>query len=891
MLRVMGAPLAATDRSVAQLRTPGTARAMFGAGAAAVVLALLLLAMVTHRGLLDRGPADPPTSGSPPAAAIGGDLAAYRISGANGTLSAENPAQRLSSRFEASGVLVRSGDLVVGMRLRAVGGRDLATGRAPAPTRADAPTRVVYRHSALTEWYLNGPRGLEQGYILTRAPAGTRAGALTLAIGISGDARARISRDARSISFSRGRTALRYGGLTAIDATGRKLHSSLELAGSQLRLRVDARGARYPVQIDPLIEQGGKLTGGGEQGAGQFGLAVALSADGNTAVVGAPRDQEFAGAAWAFTRSGETWSQQGGKLTSGELESVGSEAGCDEESEGDDCGFGRALAVSADGSTALIGAPRVNEGQGAAWIFTRSGGTWTRGQKLVGGGEETNEGHFGRGVALSSDGKTALVGAPGDRSHRGSTWTFVRSGSTWSQQGAKLIPSNAVGQAHFGGNVALSANGATALVGAPGDSGNVGASWVLSRSGASWAQDAKLTGGEEAGAAHMGVSVALSGAGDTALIGGRRDAGDLGAAWAFKRSGGSWSQQGAKLIGDAEGARGEFGFSVTLSDDGNTALIGAPRDNSAEGAVRRFTRTGDSWTAQTEQLAGAGATGNLWFGASVAIAGDGATALVGASHDDARVGAAWAFADRPFSTQPPAVANVTPAEGPAAGGTSVRIEGTNFSAAGAVRFGSLAAASFIVRSATVIEAVTPPAPAGAVDVTVSTPAGTSAIDPSSDRFTFTGQGPGGGPGAGAVGSAGAAGTAGIGVLGSIGSASARCQVALANRRIAVQAHRSAVLRLLRSGAGSCSGRLTLRYKLKLKGRRYKLKTIGTAIFSIPPAKSQVVKIKLNAYGHGLLRRGHGRLNASLAILRLRPAPALGRTASVRLSVKKAPKRL
>jgi len=867
---------------------------MAAASAAALLMALLLIAMATERGLLTGGSADRDLAGTASAVTPNAG-AAYRITGPSGALLARNPAQHLSARFASSGVHVQSGDLTVGMRLRAVGGH--AVGAAATPTRAggETSTRVLYARAGVTEWYLNGPRGLEQGFTIQHAPAGKPAGRLTLAIETSERAKAAISPDQRSISFTRGSTSLRYAGLAAKDATGRTLPSSLSLAGTEVRLRVDDRGASYPVQVDPLIEQGSKLTvtASGEQDAGQFGLAAALSEDGSTAIVGAPRDQEFAGAAWAYTRSGGAWTQQGGKLTSGEAEPVGEEAGCDEESgEADDCGFARAIAISADGNTALMGAPRVGEGQGAAWIFTRSGGAWTRGAKLVGGAEETKEGHFGRGVALSADGSTAVVGAPGDRSHRGSIWTFARSGSSWSQQGAKSVPSDAVGQAHFGGSVSLSTSGATALVGGPGDSANAGASWVLTRSGASWSQAAKLTGSEEVGASHMGASTALSAAGDTALIGGRRDAGDLGAAWAFKLASGKWSQQGAKLTAQGEEAHGEFGFSVALPDSGSTALIGAPRDGSSNGTARQFTRSGDTWTEQTEQLAGAGGQGNPWFGASVALSGDGTAALVGGAHDAGRIGAVWAFSDRPFSTQPPTVTGVAPAEGPATGGTSVRISGTNFTAAGAVRFGSLPAASFSVRSATLIEAVTPAAPAGAVEVSVSTPAGTSALVPSADRFTFTGPSAGEVAGTGSGGAAGVGLTARFGVLGIGAATSARCQLALASTRIAVQSRRSsrsAALRLSRTGAGSCSGRLTLSYKIKRKAKRPKLKTIGTAAFSIPRAGSQVVRINLNSYGSKLLRKRKGRLNATLAIVRVNPAPLLGKTASVRLSLKKASK--
>ena len=285
-------------------------------------------------------------------------------------------------------------------------------------------------------------------------------------------------------------------------------------------------------------------------GAGRFGRSVALSADGNTALVGAPRDSGEAGAVWVFTRTGSTWTQQA-KLIGGDEESGAGR-------------FGRGVALSADGNTALIGAPN-GGGGGAAWVFTRSGSTWTQQAKLTGAGESGN-GWFGQSVALSADGDTALIGGYVDHSDTGAAWVFERSGAgvsaTWEQQGAKLTGGEESGEGEFGWSVALSAEGDTALIGGRKDDGGIGAAWVFTRTGsgagASWAQQgAKLTGGgEESGEGEFGQSVALSAEGDTALIGGFHDDSGDGAAWVFARSGSgagaSWAQQGAKLTGAGE---------------------------------------------------------------------------------------------------------------------------------------------------------------------------------------------------------------------------------------------------------------------------------------------------------------------------------------------------
>ena len=107
------------------------------------------------------------------------------------------------------------------------------------------------------------------------------------------------------------------------------------------------------------------------------GCSVALSADGNTAIVGGPNDNSGIGAAWVFTRSGGVWTQQGIKLVG--TGAIGA------------AGQGNSVALSADGNTAIVGGPGDNSDTGAAWVFTRSGGVWTQqGSKLVGTGAVGN---------------------------------------------------------------------------------------------------------------------------------------------------------------------------------------------------------------------------------------------------------------------------------------------------------------------------------------------------------------------------------------------------------------------------------------------------------------------------------------------------------------------
>ncbi len=826
-------------------------------------------------------------------AALGAESPAYRVSASGGAFQALGPGRRLSAHFERSGVELGAGPLMVGMSLRAIGYGAALTAQGDVSPTASA-NGVSYAYAQLSEWYVNGPLGLEQGFTIPRAPAAHPTGPLTLSMAISGDANAALSADGQSVTFSRaGVGSLRYAGLSASDARGRVLHSWLSVHAGRLLLMVDTRGARYPLRIDPLIQQGEKLTGAEEVGEGELGLSVVLSADGNTALIGGPRDDNFAGAAWVFARTGSTWTQQGPKLTAGEASAHLAPGECDEEkNEEGECAFGQSVALSGDGNTALVGAPGANGKAGAVWVFTRSGSSWTRREMLT-GGEETREGHFGRSVALSANGETALIGGPGDSGHTGAAWVFVRSGLGWIQQGEKLTGAGEEGEGHFSRSVALSANGETAVIGGPGDSGHRGAVWVFTRSGSGWIQQGeKLTGAGESGEGRFGWSAALSGDGDTALIGARTDANGAGAAWAFINSGSSWIQQGEKLTGAEELGEGQFGYSVALSGDGATALIGAPHDHSFLGAVRLFTRSASTWTEQPEQLAGAGGAGKGWLGTGVALSGDGDTALIGASHDDGKVGGAWVFANGPAPAQPPTVSRISPKSGPPQGGTEVTISGTNFTTATAVHFGADSAASFTVQSATSIIAISPTEPEGTVGVSVTTLAGESEALGPEDQFKFVSEteepepGPelkhhqtnpdeGGSSSNDSTASSSSAprtiAAASGGVLSFRGSGST-CSLALSSRKIIVQAHNRAALRFTRTGTGACADKLTLRLKTKRKGKRSRTTTIGSASFSLATGSSQLIKIELNAAGRAMLKAAHGRLRASLAIVRLSPAP-------------------
>ncbi|MGH9380514.1 MAG: hypothetical protein ACRD2Z_07870, partial [Thermoanaerobaculia bacterium] len=521
-----------------------------------------------------------------------------------------NPRHGLDLAFTAGGARVdgRAGGFA--LRLARFGRGDGEPVRQTAP-RIDGAWVEYQRDRGLSEWFVNLPDGVEQGWTVTERPAVR--GPLVLELDTArppdrvGDGR---------LAWS----GLVYHRLVAVDAAGRELPAAWTPDGARLRIEVEDRDAAYPVLIDPWVEQA-KLTADDGVAGDDFGISVALSGD--TALVGAylanvdgNGDQ---GAAYVFTRSGGEWSQQA-KLTA------------DDGAQVDQFGFSVALS----GDTALVGAYSAdvdgNLGQGAAYVFTRSGGVWSPQAKLTaddGAGFDA----FGISVALSGD--TALVGAyfadVDGNPDQGAAYVFTRSGGVWSPQ-AKLTADNGAPVDQFGVSVALSED--TALVGAyfAAVDGNIlqGAAYVFTRSGGEWSQQDKLIADDGAANDLFSISVALSGG--TALVGAWGAAVDgnsaQGAAYVFTHSGGEWSQQ-AKLTAD-DGAEGDFfGRAVALS--GDTALVGAFEadvdGNSAQGAAYVFTHSGGEWSQQTKLTADDGAQSDQ-FGFSVALSGD--TALVGA---------------------------------------------------------------------------------------------------------------------------------------------------------------------------------------------------------------------------------------------------------------------
>ena len=281
--------------------------------------------------------------------------------------------------------------------------------------------------------------------------------------------------------------------------------------------------------------------------------------------------------------------------------------------------------VSINGDYAIVGAfgddIGSNVDQGSAYIFFRSGNTWTQQAKLTAADGSTDD-NFGYSVSISGD--YAIVGAYGDdigsNMNQGSAYIFVRSDNTWTQQ-AKLTVADGATDDNFGYSVSIS--GDYTILGAPNDDSS-GSAFVFLRSGSSWIQHSKLIPTDPSPFMWFGGKVSISG--DYVVIGAQHNqiGANLnqGSAYLFYRLGTSWTQQ-AKLIASDGAGDDRFGSSVSIS--GDYAMIGAyfddVGDNSNQGSAYIFFRDGTTWTQQAKLTSENGEADDV-FGRSVSIYGE-----------------------------------------------------------------------------------------------------------------------------------------------------------------------------------------------------------------------------------------------------------------------------
>jgi hypothetical protein len=432
------------------------------------------------------------------------------------------------------------------------------------------------------------------------------------------------------------------GSTLAVSATG-EASSATGIGGSQASNGAAQAGAVYVFVDTPAgwVQQA-YIKGSNTESGDIFGSAVALSGDGAMLAVGARREDSSAagvngaegnglgssGAAYLFQRNGTVWTQAAYIKASN-------------PDSGDQ--FGTSLALAADGRTLAVGADleaggsfgingnqasNGSEGSGAVYVFTELAGAWSQ-QAYIKASNTDAFDYFGFELALSADGATLAVGAYHEDGAStgingsqisnaafgsGAAYVFTRTGSAWSQQ-AYIKASNANENDQFGMRLALSADGNTLAVvsrfedsnavGVDGNQANnsasdAGAVYVFVRNVATWAQQAYIKASNTDGNDQFGTGIALSADGNYLLAGATGERGlsaglegvqadnsatvDLGAAYLFQRSAGTWSQMRyIKAVLPAVSAG--FSQEVTMSGDASTIAIGAWLDDGAAAGV------------------------------------------------------------------------------------------------------------------------------------------------------------------------------------------------------------------------------------------------------------------------------------------------------------------
>ena len=318
--------------------------------------------------------------------------------------------------------------------------------------------------------------------------------------------------------------------------------------------------------------QAAKIQSSDKQTGDQFGFKTAMDFSGLTVACSANlEDSNYhtnGGSVYIFTRSGSSsWSQQA-KLTSSD--------GLNNDT------FGGSLAISNTGNTVAVGAPGYGlygSSYGAVYIFTRSGTTWSQQAKLQ-PSNIANPDFFGIDVDLSHSGNYLIASnSPGVESQ--SAYIFTRSGTTWSEQ-AELQAGDVPGQLGFGKSVSISVYGNTAIVGSY-TGAYTGFAYIFTRSGTTWSQVAKLQPSDGVVGDGFGRSVSIDQFGDIAVIGApyqNTGANHAGSVYIFTKSGTTWTQT-KKIQASDVTANGEFGDSVSISWDGSVIIVGGTEYNSS----------------------------------------------------------------------------------------------------------------------------------------------------------------------------------------------------------------------------------------------------------------------------------------------------------------------
>jgi hypothetical protein len=569
-------------------------------------------------------------------ATIARDLPGYKASARNHGFHFDNPEQKLAADLGPQGVEVRCGSALWQFSLQEYGYGDTLKPLKEA-TPHPSSKGVEFDRGPLTEWYANGPMGMEQGFTIAKRPGKPNEQPLTLAMSSSSGLEMK-NVDARNITLNQqGQPKLSYGAVSASDAAGNELKAWLEVRGKKLLLRVDDRNARYPVVIDPTITTA-RLTASDASEFATLGWNVAIS--GNTVAVGAPGvtigSNSYQGAIYIFVKPASGWANmtQTAKLAAsdGQTDSL----------------LGRGVGIS--GNTVVAGAPGQFTNQiGEAYIFVEPEGGWKNMTEtaILTPSDSAAGNQFGYSAGIS--GNTVVVGAFGANNEQGAAYVYVKPAGRWTNTTQTAILTASDGGDQFGSSVAIS--GKTIVSGSFLDNGSVGAAYVFVEPGGGWvnaAQTAKLTPSDN-GADALGLSVAVSG--NTVVAGAFGWPGNgsfEGAAYVFVEPEGGWTNmtQTAILTASDGALQNQLGYSIGIS--GKIVAVGAEGwpEGGNEGAVYVYKMPVGGWTNMTETMKLTVSDGASELGYGVAVSGanivGGAPVYSGSAEDQ---GAAYVFTE------------------------------------------------------------------------------------------------------------------------------------------------------------------------------------------------------------------------------------------------------
>jgi hypothetical protein len=553
---------------------------------------------------------------------LGSDLPGYQARAHGSGFAAQSERHRLAADFTSAGVEMCGGNAMWKLALRNYGyGNALQSVTTAIPLASS--NRVEYQHKILTEWYVNGPLGLEQGFTLRERPlrrmgyrvhssgfgnvaidhrqaipANSLDQPLTIALAASGNVRAVVDKGRTGLTLitREGQAALQYTGLAARDATGKQLRAWLEVKGEQLLLKIQDATASYPVVVDPWVQLA-KVTASDGTTGNDLGWSMAI--DGDTLVAGAPvAYSQSPGAVYVFVKPATGWANmtQVAKLT-------GSDGALF---------LGDSVGISDD---TIVARGQNAAGTSAVYLFVKPEAGWSDMTETARLTVSATTELFS--VAIS--GNTVLAGDPNALNAAGVVYVWVKPASGWvnATPTAQLTASD--GGFNLGGSVAISGNTVVARGVGPAD--YLGAAYMFVEPSGGWSditQTAKLT-------ASGGGSL-----GPVAIDGNTVVTGTLGAAvgapaYVFVKPATGWADmtETARLTASDQADQGQLFFGVSVAIGGNTVVVGAPpsSDSPDPGAAYVFVEPATGWADMTEtaKLISSDGVASDAFGSSAAV--------------------------------------------------------------------------------------------------------------------------------------------------------------------------------------------------------------------------------------------------------------------------------